>query len=150
MADFETKVYDWDDEIQNDETRLITLPEGEYYFKVTKFERGKFPGSAKIPPCNKAILTLETRTDDGVAVTTVDLILASVLEWKIASFFTSIGMKKPNEKIRMDFNGAVGKSGRAYFKPRTWIGNDGNQHEANNVERFLAPAKVSEEEDLPF
>ena len=31
--------FGWDDEIQNDSPDLVLLPEGEYPFEVTKFER---------------------------------------------------------------------------------------------------------------
>ena len=46
---------DWNDYIEN-EGELTTLPEGDYDFTVTSFEKGQHAGSAKIPPCNKAIL----------------------------------------------------------------------------------------------
>ena len=48
---------DWDDAIENDGQEFIILPEGDYNFMVTGFERGRFPGSAKIPACNKATIT---------------------------------------------------------------------------------------------
>ena len=154
MADIDTKVFDWDDEIQNDDNAFLILPEGNYDFTVTNFERGKFPGSEKIPPCNKAIITLETKTDEGTAITTVDFILASVLEWKISSFFTCIGMKKRNEKFRMNWKETVGKKGIAHFKPRTWTGKDGIERKSNDVKEFYAPLPLkriaSDEEDLPF
>ena len=45
---------DWDDAIENDGQEFIVLPEGDYNFTVTDFERGRFPGGQKIPVCNKA------------------------------------------------------------------------------------------------
>lgn len=45
---------DWDDAIENDGREFIILPEGDYNFTVTGFERGRFPGSAKMSACNKA------------------------------------------------------------------------------------------------
>lgn len=47
---------DWDDAIENDGQEFIILPEGDYNFTVTDFERGRFPGSAKMSACNKATL----------------------------------------------------------------------------------------------
>ena len=38
---------DWNDEIENDGQEFVLLPEGDYVFKVTGFERGRHPGSAK-------------------------------------------------------------------------------------------------------
>ena len=71
---------DWDDALENDGQEFITLPEGDYVFTVTDFERGRYPGSAKIPPCNKASLTLQVKTDDGIARVRTDLILYRSLE----------------------------------------------------------------------
>ena len=56
---------DWNDAIENDGQEFVTLEEGDYNFTVTGFERGRFPGSVKIPPCNKAAITIavERRQD---------------------------------------------------------------------------------------
>lgn len=51
--------FGWDDEIQNDSPDRVVLPEGEYPFEVTKFERQRHPGSAKLPPCAMALLTIQ-------------------------------------------------------------------------------------------
>ena len=72
---------DWDDTLENDGGEFITLPEGDYVFEVVDFERGRYPGGAKIPPCNKAALTLQVRTPDGIARVRTDLILYRSLEW---------------------------------------------------------------------
>ena len=45
---------DWDDVLETDGQEYIILPEGDYNFEVTDFERGHFPGSAKMAPSNKA------------------------------------------------------------------------------------------------
>ena len=37
-------VMGWDDVLENDGQEFITLPEGDYTFTVTAFERGQFPG----------------------------------------------------------------------------------------------------------
>lgn len=126
---------DWNDEIQNDGQEFIILPEGDYNFTVTGFERGRFPGSAKMSACNKAALTLQVKTDDGIAVIHTDLILNRILEWKISSFFRCIGQKKHGERLVMDWNKVVGSRGRAHFKPRTYNVN-GEDRQANDVDRF--------------
>lgn len=102
---------DWDDAIENDGREFIILPEGDYNFTVTGFERGRFPGSAKMSACNKAALTLQVQTDNGVAIIHTDLILNRLLEWKISAFFRCIGQKKHCERLVMDWNRVTGSRG---------------------------------------
>ena len=64
MMDINNQGMDWNDTLENDGQEYIILPEGDYNFVVTNFERGRFPGSAKMPPCNKAALTLVVNTDE--------------------------------------------------------------------------------------
>lgn len=45
----------WDDEIRNDGPDYVLLPEGDYTFEVTKLERARFQGSAKLPPDQPAV-----------------------------------------------------------------------------------------------
>ena len=157
----ENMILDWNDSIENDGQEFIVLPEGDYNFTVTDFERGRFPGSAKIPACNKASLTLRVDTDDGVAFVRTDLILYRSLEWRISSFFRSIGKKKHGERLVMDWNKVLGARGRAHFKPRNYTANDGSERTTNDCDRFIdydpanfpeedAWAEVSDAEELPF
>lgn len=127
---------DWDDAIENDGQEFIILPEGDYNFTVVDFERGRFPGSAKIPACNKATLTLQVNTADGTASIKTDLILYRSLEWRISSFFRCIGQKKHGERLVMNWNTVVGSRGRAHFKPRNYTDRDGNERQANDVDKF--------------
>lgn len=129
----------WDDELTNDGQEYILLEEGDYSFTVTAFERGRFPGSAKIPACNKAMLTLSVDTYNGTATAKVDLILWSTLEWKLSEFFRCIGQKKHGEPLRPRWNEVVGAKGRAHFKPRKYTKKDGSEGVANDVEKFLDP-----------
>lgn len=154
---------DWNDTIENDGQEFITLEEGDYIFEVTGFERGRFPGGTKIPACNKAALTLQVKTRDGIAVIKTDLLLYKTMEWKLSSFFRCIGQKKHGERLAMDWNRVVGSRGRAHFKPRTYTDRDGNERQANDVDRFydweekyfpVGEAKLTElsvdDDELPF
>ncbi len=153
---------DWNDTIENDGQEFITLEEGDYIFEVTGFERGRFPGGAKIPACNKAALTLQVKTPEGIAVIKTDLLLYKTMEWKLSSFFRCIGQKKHGERLAMDWNRVVGSRGRAHFKPRTYTDRDGNERQANDVDRFydweekyfpVGEARfteVSGDDELPF
>lgn len=129
--------FDWDDAIENDGQEFITLPEGDYVFEVVDFERGRYPGSAKIPPCNKASLTLQVKTDDGIARIRTDLILYRSLEWKISSFFRSIGQKQKGQRLVMNWNAVIGSCGRAHIKPRNYTATDGTERTTNDVDRYL-------------
>ena len=127
---------DWDAAIEDDGLEFITLEEGDYNFTVTGFERGRFPGGSKIPACNKAAITLQGKTDEGVAVIKTDLILYKTLEWKLASFFRCIGLKKHGERVQIDWNSIVGRQGRAHFKTRTYKDQNGDDRQVNDVDRF--------------
>jgi len=131
----DNRIMDWDDVLESDGAEFVVLPEGDYTFTITNFERGRFPGSAKIPACNKATISINIDNDIGVATARFDLILYRTLEWKIASFFRCIGQKKHGEKVAMNWNGIIGARGRAHIKPRTYQkGNEDRQ--VNDVERF--------------
>lgn len=138
MSDYNSTPHElnWDDEITNDSGSFVLLEEGDYDFTVTAFERGRFPGSAKIPACNKAILTLSVDTPAGTANVKYDLILYSTLEWKLSEFFRAIGQKKHGEPLRPRWNQVVGSRGRGHFKPRTYTKKDGGEGKANDVTKF--------------
>ena len=151
---------DWDSAIENDGQQFIILPEGDYVFTVTDFERGRFPGSAKIKPCNKAVLTLRVDTPDGTANVRTDLILFKSMEWKLSAFFRCIGMKKHGERLVMDWNKVVGSRGYAHFKPRTYM-KDGEERQANDVDKFYDYdeknfpeesewMEIGDDDELPF
>ena len=131
----DNRIMDWDDVLESDGAEFVVLPEGDYTFTITNFERGRFPGSAKIPACNKATISINIDNDIGVATARFDLILYRTLEWKIASFFRCIGQKKHGEKVAMNWNGIVGARGRAHIKPRTYQ-KGSEDRQVNDVERF--------------
>lgn len=126
----------WDDTLENDGQEYFLLEEGDYNFTVTNFERGRFPGSAKIPACNKASLTVAVHTPDGTATCKFDLILFRSLEWRLSAFFRCIGQKKQGERLVMDWNKVVGSKGRARFKLREYQNKDGETRYANDIDKF--------------
>ena len=95
MSEYDSsfREFGWDDEIQNDSTPFEVLPEGDYRFRVEKFERGRHSGSEKIPPCNKAILTLSVNDGAHSGTVQTNLFLFSRFEWKLCQFFTAIGQR---------------------------------------------------------
>jgi hypothetical protein len=58
VNNFQNMILDWSDTIENDGQEFVLLPEGDYNFVVTGFERGRFPGGAKVPACNKASISV--------------------------------------------------------------------------------------------
>jgi hypothetical protein len=84
---------DWNDLIEDDGQEFVLLPEGDYNFVVTGFERGRFPGGAKVPACNKATITVQVTSPDGNATVKFDLLLYRSLEWRISAFFRSIAKR---------------------------------------------------------
>ena len=69
MNSYDNNIMDWDSAIESDGAQFIVLPEGDYAFTVTNFERSHYPGSAKLPPCPKATLTLMVELPDGQTAT---------------------------------------------------------------------------------
>ena len=149
MMENKDMLMDWNDSIETDGQEYILLPEGEYNFKVTNFERGRFVGSAKIPQCNKATITIQIEAKEGTTSVKFDLILYRTLEWRISAFFRCIGQKKHGEKLTMDWGKVVGSKGRAYIKQRSYTNQNGDEKFINDVDRFI---DYNEDffDDLPF
>jgi len=126
----------WDDEIEKDSGEFILLPEGDYDFTVESFERGRHPGSDKLPPCNKAIIKIKIDTPEGSAFITNNLFLHTKTEGMVSAFFTAIGQKKKGEKVKMNWNAVIGEKGRCKVSIRNWKNNDGEDRQSNEISRF--------------
>ena len=66
-------VLEWDSSIEDDGQGFVLLEEGDYEFTVSGLERARHAGSAKIPACPKAILTLSIETASGVIMDQIRL-----------------------------------------------------------------------------
>ncbi|HFL3984085.1 TPA: hypothetical protein ACUH44_000583 [Streptococcus agalactiae] len=121
----------WDDTIQEDAKEFIKLQPGDYVFTVTDFERARHtpnpqnPG--KLPACNKAVISLEIETDEGVASLKHNLFLHSSTEGMLSAFFGAIGQKKHGEPLKMNWNTVVGATGVCSVKNRTYNDNVYNE-----------------------
>ncbi|HIV19446.1 MAG TPA: DUF669 domain-containing protein [Candidatus Merdivicinus intestinigallinarum] len=136
--------FGWDDVIENDGGDWVLLPEGEYPFTVKSFERKRFNGSAKLPPCNQAELTIEI--DGGsLGKTTVQhsLFLHSKTEGLLCAFFTAIGHRKHGEPLRMNWQAVPGATGRCKVYVDKWEGRDGKEHESNRIQKFIEPIEMA-------
>lgn len=131
--------FGWDDEIQNDGSPFQILPEGDYSFRVKKFERARHGGSEKIPPCNKAVLTITVCNSEASGDVQTNLFLHSKFEWKLCQFFTAIGQRRHGEAIRMNWGAVPGSTGTCKVGVRKWTGTDGKEHESNEITEFYDP-----------
>ena len=133
----QNQVLDWDGVLENDGSEFVVLPEGDYVFEVTDFERGSFPGSEKMCACNKATLTLRIESEHGTANVFDDLILHKRMEWKLSQFFRAIGQKKKGERVTMNWNAVIGSRGRAHIVVNKYTDKNGQERENNKVGKYL-------------
>lgn len=142
MADTVDRELDWDESVELNPSTFIVLPEGEYDFTVTKFERQRHPGSAKLPSCPKAVLTLELKAPNGdTGIITHNLFLHTKTQGLLSAFFISIGQGKQGETVKLDWSKVLGASGRAKVGVREYEKRDGSKGEANEIQQFLPPLR---------
>ena len=130
----------WDDEINREGGEFLLLPEGDYNFVVESYERARHPGSDKLPACNKAILHLRVTAPEGEIHLEHNLFLHQRTEGFLSEFFTSIGLKKPGEALRMNWNQVSGCTGRLKLGVHTWRTKDGEERKSNQVKKFYPKA----------
>lgn len=135
----------WDSEITDNSQDFEPIPAGEYAFRVAKFERAQYDGGKKMGPCPMAKLDLEVEGGeyDGRHVFE-NLYLNRKSMWKLAAFFTCIGLRPADAPkdapFRMDWSRVPGARGRMTVSVRSWKGNDERERTNNDVTAFLPPA----------
>ena len=129
----------WNDEIQADNWQPnIVLPEGDYQFEVIDYEKTRSKGENGKISCNMAKVQLEFDGGDLGTTTIYDnILLRSDLEWKISSFFNSIGQKKRGERIVMNWDKARHAKGWAHLGIDTWINDKGNEVKKNKIKYYI-------------
>ena len=132
----------WNDEIENEGSEWQPVPEGDYDFEVLSFERGRYNGGAKLPPCHMAVLKIQVDNGRDRTTLTHRLYLHTKTEGMICAFFTAIGQRKKGERKAMDWNGVPGSRGRCKVIVRTWTGSDGQERQSNEISRFYEPAEA--------
>ena len=147
MSEKIEREFGWDDEIENDGGEFVLLEPGEYEFWIEDFERKRFGGSSKLPPCNQAVLTVKIMSPQGVECTIKhNLFLHSKVEGLLCSFFTSIGQRKHGEKLKMDWSKVRQASGFCKVGLREYTDNNGVVRQANQIEKFLEPTEAPKRE----
>ena len=146
MNDMNTtdRALSWDDEFTNEQQEFVLLPEGDYAFEVTGMERARFEGSAKLPPCSMAKLTLKIFGGAKGDTTVTDrLYLHTKTQGLLGAFFESIGQCKRGETFRPRWNEVVGARGWCRLGIREYTKqsgpNAGKTGQSNEVTRFLPP-----------
>ncbi|MEG0259896.1 MAG: hypothetical protein RR595_10905 [Lysinibacillus sp.] len=138
--------FGWDDEIEKDGSDFILLPEGDYDFTVTKFERGRFQGSAKMPACNQAKLELTVHSPEhGNVVVFHNLFLHTKTEGLLSNFFAGIGQKKKGEKLRMNWGTVVGSKGRLLLEINKFTKKDLSEGTNNQVKKFYSYDEIGQQ-----
>lgn len=143
MSDFVNEGYElnWDSEIENEGSEFVIVDPGDYNFTVVNFERGRFQGSAKMPPCNQAKLTIRLDIPDGICDMKHNLFLHTKMEWKLCEFFTSIGQRQSGQRVAMNWNTVIGAKGKCRVTKRSFPSKDDPTkiRWANDIEKFYAP-----------
>lgn len=124
----------WDDTITQDNDGGVVLAPGDYIFEVVKFERARYTpksGDSKLPPCNMAKLELKIESPQGTATVFNNLYLHTTTEGLLSAFFASIGQKKKDETLQMNWSLVTGAKGAVKIKNRTYKDNT-----YNDVDRF--------------
>ena len=141
MVDNQGRELSWDEQIENDGPDFTLLLEGDYDFVVVNFERGRHPGSEKLPPCNKAVVHIKIEAPGGMTIIKHNLFLHTITEGMLCAFFTGIGQRKKGERVTMNWNSVVGSRGRAKVGIRKWTNDDGKVIEMNEIKKFYEPAE---------
>jgi hypothetical protein len=129
--------FGWDDTIVNDGTEFILLPEGDYNFTVSGFERTRFAGSANLPACNQAKVELTIHSPQGDVKINHNLFLHTKTEGLLSAFFGAIGQKKKGEPLRMNWNAVIGAKGRCILEHNKYM-SKGEERVNNQVKRFYS------------
>lgn len=128
-------VFGWDDEIK-EESSFVLLPEGDYVFVIKKFDKGRYDGGDKIPPCPKAIVTFSVYNDGQCVDIQENFLLHKKMEWKLSEFFSSIGLKKKDEPVRMLWTPElIGKQGVCKVILHSYQ-KDGETRQTNRIDKL--------------
>lgn len=131
------RALDWNDEIENEGAEFVLLPEGDYTFRIEKFERARHNGSEKIPACPKAVVFFAvTDTQGRKVIIKENFLLHTALEWKLSELFASVGLKNKGEKARMDWNALYGSSGVCHVIVEEFTKKDGRVGESNHIQKL--------------
>jgi hypothetical protein len=125
----------WDSEITNEGKDFVIAEPGDYEFTVISFERKRHNGSAKMPACNYAELSIKLNTSNGECIVKDKLFLHSKTEWKISEFFLGIGQKKKGQSFVPNWNAIMGATGRCKVTKRSYD-KEGRTYWTNDIAKY--------------
>lgn len=134
---------DWDSPISAEASKgeFNLPPIGEYGFRVIEFEKTLSKAGKKMAKLN---LELD---ESGQFFKVYDyLVLTANMEWKLATFFECLGLKKQGEPLtKMPWDKVLGATGRLKLKHETYEGKENCK-----VERYIVPdaAKAPTKPDM--
>lgn len=144
MATEGYEIYDWDSEIESDDSGFTLLPEEVCAFEVVKLDKEFYGGGKNAPACPRAKVSMRATAPDGTsAIITDSFLLYSGMEWKISAFFRAIGYKQHGQKVRMkwDEDWLKGQKGTLKVKHREFTFTQGNKAGekglANEVDYYI-------------
>lgn len=117
---------DWDGVIKND-GEFIIVPPDDYNFVVKGFDRTRFNGSEKMPPCNQVTVDIAVNYNGQEVIIKHKLFLHTKVEGLLSAFFRGIGQKKKGEPLKMNWSKVTGSTGRCKIGTRTYNGNEYNE-----------------------
>ena len=133
------------------------LPEGEYTFRIktpVQFRTASKSGN------EMAVVVLSIDHEDWEHEVKDNLVLIKSCEWKLASFFRAIGLKKHGVPLVLNWNRVPGTSGRCKVKTETYKKDNGDMGTSNKVAYYIdAPERTIEpidyepptkDNDIPF
>lgn len=143
MTTDEGRELGWDERIEDpDEGDYVLFPDGIYPFTVHHIEKGRHPGSKKLPPCNMVTVFIEFDGGPQLGTNTVQhkLFLHTKTTGLISQFFKGIGLRKSGEPLVLDWNKPVGKRGYAKLGQREY---DGKMYQ--DIKKFIEPSDWPEQ-----
>lgn len=138
MADKTTdEALGWDDEATVSDDAYVLLDPGEYVYEVTDFKRQRFNGSAKMPACPMAVLTLSVANSAGdKGRVQARFYLTKRQMWKMTQFFKSCELISPSTPsgttYRMPWDSVIGATGRVVLSTREY-----NGRAYNDIDHFV-------------
>ena len=132
---------DWEEEILNEANSFTLLPDGDYPCTILKMERARYEGSAKVPPCRMAKLTVAVHGGElGENTVTCQLFLLQ----RFAEVFVSCGLASPeDERVRMQWDKLEGAACRCRIVQEDYTKRSGphagETGTANRITKFLPP-----------